>query len=64
MYLDEPRPLPEPMQSELVRDLGGVHGIWEILLVGKDEEQGISEFILIQHPLQLLTRLRNTFPIV
>ena len=38
MYLDEPRPLPEPMQSKFVRDLGGVHGIWEILLIGKDKE--------------------------
>ena len=52
------------MQSKLVGDLGGIHGIGKILFVGKDEKQGIPELILVQHPLQLLASLRNTFPIV
>jgi hypothetical protein len=34
------------------------------LLVGKDKEEGIAEFILIEHPLQFLPCLRDTFPIV
>lgn len=63
-YLDEPRPLPEPMQSKLVGDLCSIHGIGKILLVGKDKEEGIPELILVQHPLQLFTSLRNTFPII
>jgi len=62
--LDEPRPLPEPMQSKLIGNLCSVHGIGKILLVGEDKEQSIPELILVQHPLQLLTSLRNTFPIV
>ena len=52
------------METELVSDLGGVHGIRQILLVGEDEEKGISEFILVQHPLKFLTGLRYTLPIV
>ena len=46
-YLDEPPPLPKPMQSKLI----GVHGVEKILLVGKDKEEGIPELILVQHPL-------------
>ena len=63
-YLDKPRPLPEPVQSKLIGDLCGVHGIGKILLVGEDKQEGIAELILVQHPLQLLTSLRNTFPII
>jgi len=62
--LDEPRPLPETMQAKLIGDLCRVHGVGKILLVGKDKEEGIPEFILVQHPLQFLAGLRNTFPIV
>ena len=63
-YLDEPRPLPKPMQSKLIGNLCGIHSVGEILLVCKDKEESIPELILIQHPLQLLASLRNTFPII
>ena len=36
----------------------------QILLVGKDKEKGISEFILIQHTLKLLTSFDYTITIV
>lgn len=36
----------------------------QILLVGKDQEQSIPEFVLVQHPLELLTGLADTLPIV
>ena len=62
--LDEPRPLPETVETKLVRDLSGVHGVGEILLVGKDKQEGITELVLVEHPLELLARLRDTFPIV
>jgi hypothetical protein len=55
------------VQTELVGDLGGVHGVGKILraldvvigrrarrshlLVGKDQEEGITELILAQHAL-------------
>lgn len=63
-YLDKPRPLPKSVQAKLISDLRSGHSIGEILLVGKDKEEGIPELILVQHPLQLLTGLRNTFPII
>ena len=37
---------------------------WQILFVGKDQEQSIPQFILIQHTLQLLTSFHNTITIV
>lgn len=52
------------MQSKLIGDLCSVHSIWQILLVGKDEKEGIPELIFVEHSLQLLASLRNTFPVV
>jgi hypothetical protein len=34
------------------------------LLVGEHQEESVPQLILIQHPLQLLTRLDNTVAIV
>ena len=62
--LDEPRPLPEAVETELVGDLSSVHGVGEILLVSENKQEGITELILVEHPLELLTGLRDTFPIV
>ena len=52
------------MQTELVGDLSGVHGVGQILLVGEDQEESISEFVLVEHALKLLTSLDNTVTIV
>ena len=52
------------METKLVGDLRRVHGVGEILLVGKDEQEGVAELILIEHALQLLAGLRDTFPVV
>ena len=52
------------MQSKLICDLRSVHGIGQILLVCKDKQEGITELILVKHPLQLLPRFRHTFPVV
>ena len=52
------------MEAELIRDLGSVHGVGEILLVGEDKEEGIAKLILVEHTLQLLAGLRDTFPVV
>lgn len=52
------------MQTELVGDLSSIHGIGQILLVGKDEQQSISELVLVEHALQLLASLTNTVTIV
>lgn len=36
----------------------------QVLLVGEDKEKGITEFILIQHALQLLTGLHDTITVI
>jgi hypothetical protein len=52
------------MQAQLIRDLGGVHGVGQILFVGEDQQQRIPQLILVQHALQLLARLDDTVTIV
>lgn len=37
---------------------------WQILLVGKDQEKSVTELILVQHALKLVTSLNNTVAIV
>lgn len=37
---------------------------WQILFVGKDQEKSVTEFIFVQHALQLLASLNNTVAIV
>lgn len=37
---------------------------WQILLVGEDQEQGIAEFVLVQHALQFFPSLDNTISVV
>ena len=34
------------------------------LLVREDEEDGVPEFVLVQHPIQLFLGLADSFPIV
>ena len=52
------------MQAKLVGDLGCVHGVGQILLVGEDEEQSVTELVLVEHALELLTGLDDTVAIV
>lgn len=62
--LDEPLTLSQAVQAELVGDLGSVHGVGQILLVGENEEQGVAELVLVEHALELLAGLRNTLSVV
>jgi hypothetical protein len=52
------------VQAKLVGDLGGVHGVGQILLVGEDEEKSVTELVLVEHALELLTGLDDTVAIV
>jgi hypothetical protein len=52
------------VQAKLVGDLGCVHGVGQILLVGEDEEESVTELVLVEHALELLTGLDNTVAIV
>jgi hypothetical protein len=62
--LDVPGALSQAVESELVCDLGGVHGVGQILLVGEDKQNGIPELILVEHALELLAGLDDTVAIV
>jgi hypothetical protein len=59
-----PGALPEGVQAKLVSDLSGVHGVGQILLVGEDKEKSITELVLVEHALELLTGLDDTVAIV
>ena len=52
------------MQAELVGDLGGVHRVGQVLLVGEDEQDGLAQLILVQHAMQLVARLTHAVTIV
>lgn len=52
------------MEPELIRDLGGIHGIRQVLLICKDKKKSIAEFVFVEHTLQLFTRLAHTLTIV
>ena len=52
------------MQAQLISDLGRIHRIRQILLVGENKQQSIPELVLIQHPLQFLAGLDDTVAIV
>jgi len=62
--LDIPFALPQAVEAKLICDLGGVHGVRKILLVGEDKKDSIAELILVEHALEFLTRLDNTITIV
>lgn len=53
-----------PVSEIATRCVQGRETHRQILLVGKDQEQSIPEFVLVQHPLELLTGLADTLPIV
>ena len=59
-----PGALPQGVQAKLVGDLGCVHGVGQILLVGEDEEKSVTELVLVEHALELLAGLDNTVAIV
>lgn len=52
------------MQTQLVRNLSRVHRVRQILLVGEDQQERISQLVLVQHALQLLTGLNDTVTVV
>lgn len=59
-----PSALPQAVQTKLVGDLGRIHGIGQILLVGEDKQESIPQLVLVQHALQLLAGLDHTVAVV
>jgi len=52
------------VQAELIGDVGSVHGVGQILLIGENQEEGVAQLILTQHSCQLLLGLDDTFAVV
>lgn len=62
--LNEPLSLSQAVQAELVSNLCRVHGVGQILLVGKDEKKSVAKLIFVEHSLQFFACLRNSLSIV
>jgi hypothetical protein len=62
-YLDIPVALAQRLQAKLLSDFSGRHGVGQILLVAENEQNSVTELILVQHALQFIARLANTFPV-
>jgi len=62
--LDVPGTLSQAVEAKLVCDLGSVHGVGQILLVGENQKNGIPQLVLVQHALQLLSGLNNTIAVI
>ena len=52
------------MQPQLVRDLGRVHGVRQVLLVGEDEEDGLTQLVLSEHSVELVPGLGYPLSVV
>ena len=52
------------MQAQLISDFGSVHGVWQVLLVGEDQQESITKLIFVQHTLEFFAGLRNTFAVI
>ena len=61
-YLDVPVALAQRLQAQLLRHLSSRHCVGQILLVAEHEQDGIAQLVLVQHALQLITRLADTLP--
>ncbi len=62
--MDIPAPLPQTVKTQFISDFGGIHGVGKILFVGKYEEKGIAELVLVKHALEFLSGFRDTLTIV
>jgi len=62
--LDVPVALAEGVEAELVGDLRGVHRVRQVLLVGEDEQHRLAQLVLVEHAVQLITRLAHAVAIV
>ena len=63
-HLDVPVAVTQVVQTELLGDFSGTHGVRKILLVGKDEQDGVPKLIFRQHAVKLFACLSDTLAIV
>jgi len=62
--LDVPVPLAQGVQAKLVGDFSSIHGIRKILFVCKYQKHSITELVLVQHTMELISGLNNTLSVV
>ena len=62
--LNVPRPVAQTVETELVCNLGCVHGVRQILLVSEAEQDSVPQFVLVEHAHELITCLVNTFSVI
>ena len=63
-HLNVPVPVPHVVEAQLVSDLRWVHGLGQVLLVGKDQHHSIPQLVLRQHPVQLVPGLSYPLPVI
>ena len=52
------------MEPQFIGNLSGVHSVGKVLFVGKYKEEGIAEFIFVEHTLKFLASFADTFTII
>lgn len=62
--LDVPSSSTEVVETKLVGHLRCAHRIWQVLLVGENQENRLSQLVLIQHAVQFIASSINTVAIV
>jgi len=62
--LDVPLTVAKAVEAKFVGHFSGTHSVGEVLLVGEDKEDGITELILIKHAVHLVASGVDTVPIV
>jgi len=62
--LHVPLAVADVRQAELFSDLSDAHGLGEILLVGKDEEDSVAELVLSEHLVELVVCFSDTLTVI
>jgi len=57
-------PLAQGVEAQLISDLCCIHGVGQILLVGKHQQDCVTQLVFVDHAVQLITSLTDTVAIV
>ena len=61
--LDVPFPVPQILQSQFVGQFACGHGVGQVLFVGEDQQDGLPQLVLGQHPHQLVAGLADALSV-